>query len=44
VTYEVSGRQYIAVASGLRSRMWAQEHSGSPVVMVFAIDGAGSTR
>jgi alcohol dehydrogenase (cytochrome c) len=44
VTYEVSGRQYIAVASGLRSRMWAQEHSGSPVVMVFAIDGAGQTR
>jgi len=39
VTYEVRGRQYIAVASGRPSRFWVQEHSGNPVVMVFALDG-----
>ena len=38
ITYEVGGRQYIAVASGRPSRMWVSEHSGSPVVMVFALD------
>jgi PQQ-dependent dehydrogenase (methanol/ethanol family) len=44
ITYEVSGRQYIAVASGRTSRIWVQEHTGNPVVMVFALDGATSTR
>jgi PQQ-dependent dehydrogenase (methanol/ethanol family) len=39
ITYEVSGRQYIAVASGRPSRMWMQEHTGNPVMMVFALDG-----
>jgi alcohol dehydrogenase (cytochrome c) len=38
VTYEAGGRQYIAVGSGRMSRMWAQEHSGSPVILVFAVD------
>jgi alcohol dehydrogenase (cytochrome c) len=38
ITYEVGGRQYIAVASGRPSRFWVSEHSGSPVVMVFALD------
>ena len=40
VTYEAGGRQYIAVASGRPSRFWVQEHAGSPVVMVFALDRA----
>jgi alcohol dehydrogenase (cytochrome c) len=44
VTYEVSGRQYIAVASGRPSRFWMQEHTGNPTIMVFALDGAGSSR
>jgi alcohol dehydrogenase (cytochrome c) len=44
ITYETGGRQYIAVASGRPSRFWVQEHSGSPVIMVFALDSAGSTR
>jgi alcohol dehydrogenase (cytochrome c) len=44
ITYETGGRQYIAVASGRPSRFWVQEHSGSPVIMVFALDSAGSSR
>ena len=40
VSYEVSNRQYIAVASGRPSRFWIQEHSGGPLVMVFALDAA----
>lgn len=40
VTYEVGGRQYIAVASGRPSRMWVQDHQGNPTVMVFALDSA----
>ena len=44
VTYEVSGRQYIAVASGRPSRFWMQEHTGNPTIMVFALDNAGSAR
>ena len=31
ITYEVGGRQYIAVASGRPSRFWVSEHSGRPV-------------
>ena len=38
ITYEAAGQQYIAVASGRPSRFWIQEHSGSPVVMVFTVD------
>ncbi len=37
VTYEAGGRQYIAVASGRPSRFWVQDHSGNPLVMVFAL-------
>ena len=44
VTYEVSGRQYIAVASGRPSRFWMQEHTGNPTIMVFALDSASSSR
>src|SRR5207253_9954057 len=44
VTYEAGGRQYMAVASGRPSRFWVQEHSGNPVIMVFAIDSAAPTR
>ena len=40
VTYEAGGRQYIAVASGRPSRFWVQDHQGSPLVMVFALDEA----
>jgi outer membrane protein assembly factor BamB len=38
VTYEVAGHQYIAVASGRPSRFWVQEHSGNPLIMVFALE------
>jgi alcohol dehydrogenase (cytochrome c) len=38
VTYEAGGQQYVAVGSGRMSRMWAQEHTGSPVILVFALD------
>jgi alcohol dehydrogenase (cytochrome c) len=38
ITYEVGGRQYIAVASGRPSRLWIQEHTGNPTVLVFALD------
>ena len=44
VTYEVSGRQYIAVATGRPSGFWTQEHSGNPVVMVFALDNVSPAR
>lgn len=40
ITYEVGGRQYIAVASGRPSRFWMQEHTGNPTVTVFALDDA----
>jgi len=40
VTYEAGGQQYVAVGSGRMSRMWAQEHTGSPVILVFALDSA----
>jgi len=38
ISYEAGGRQFIAVASGRPSRLWTMEHSGSPIVMVFALD------
>jgi alcohol dehydrogenase (cytochrome c) len=38
ITYEVDGRQYIAVASGRPSRMWTEQNTGNPLVMVFALD------
>ncbi|HEY7169936.1 MAG TPA: PQQ-binding-like beta-propeller repeat protein [Vicinamibacterales bacterium] len=38
ITYEVDARQYIAVASGRPSRMWTEQNTGNPLVMVFALD------
>ena len=38
VTYEAGGRQYIAVASGRPSRMWTDQNTGNPLVMIFALD------
>lgn len=40
VTYEAGGRQYIAVGSGRPSGFWVQDHTGNPMVMVFALDAA----
>jgi alcohol dehydrogenase (cytochrome c) len=38
VSYEVAGRQYVAVASGDPSVLnWRLEHEGSPTVFVFAL-------
>jgi alcohol dehydrogenase (cytochrome c) len=37
VTYEVSGRQYIAAASGTPSGYWADMTSGAPTIVVFAL-------
>ena len=39
VTYEVNGRQYVAVMSGQPSPFWVAEHTGSPTVLVFALRG-----
>jgi alcohol dehydrogenase (cytochrome c) len=40
VSYEVDGRQYIAVASGRMSRMWVPDHLGNPLMIVFGLDGS----
>ncbi len=37
ITYEVDGKQYIAVASGKPSGFWVDEHAGSPTMFVFAV-------
>jgi alcohol dehydrogenase (cytochrome c) len=37
VTYEVAGRQYIAVASGSPSSFWVDRNPGSPTMFVFAL-------
>jgi alcohol dehydrogenase (cytochrome c) len=37
VTYEVGGKQYIAVTSGLPSPFWVDKYSGSPTMFVFAL-------
>jgi alcohol dehydrogenase (cytochrome c) len=39
VSYEVGGRQYIAVASGRPSRFWIDKFPGAGTITVFAIDG-----
>ena len=36
VTYQVNGRQYVAVASGRPSPFWLFENAGAPTVFVFA--------
>jgi len=37
VTYEIAGRQYIAVASGSPSSFWVEASPGTPTVFVFAL-------
>ena len=37
VTYQIAGRQYIAVSSGSPSSFWVDTNPGSPTVFVFAI-------
>jgi alcohol dehydrogenase (cytochrome c) len=37
VTYEVGGRQYVAVASGSPSNFWVLGNPGSPTIVVFAL-------
>ncbi len=37
VTYEIAGRQYIAVASGAPSSFWVDRNPGSPTVFIFAL-------
>jgi alcohol dehydrogenase (cytochrome c) len=39
VTYEVGGRQYVAVASGATSAFWRDPFPGSPTITVLALDG-----
>lgn len=39
VSYEVGGRQYIAVASGRPSRFWIDQFPGASTVTVLALDG-----
>jgi alcohol dehydrogenase (cytochrome c) len=37
VSYEIDGKQYIAVMSGLPSGFWVDEHAGSPTAFIFAL-------
>jgi alcohol dehydrogenase (cytochrome c) len=37
VSYEIGGRQYIAVASGSPSSFWVDRNPGTPTVFVFAL-------
>lgn len=37
VSYEIGGRQYIAVASGSPSSFWIDKNPGTPTVFVFAL-------
>jgi len=37
VTYEIEGRQYIAVASGAPSSFWIEANPGTPTVFIFAL-------
>jgi alcohol dehydrogenase (cytochrome c) len=43
VTYEVSGRQYIAAASGTPSGFWVDKNGGAPTIVVFALPQQGPT-
>lgn len=38
ISYEVGGRQYVAVASGRPSSFWWGSHAGSPTVIVFGLE------
>ncbi len=37
VTYEIGGKQYVAVASGSPSSFWVDNNPGTPTVLIFAI-------
>ncbi len=37
VTYEIAGRQYVAVASGSPSSFWIETSPGTPTVFIFAL-------
>ena len=37
VSYELSGKQYVAVTSGRPSPFWVDKNSGSPTVFLFAL-------
>lgn len=37
ITYEVAGRQYIAVASGSPSAFWTDKFPGAPTVVILAV-------
>lgn len=39
ITYEVDGRQYVAVASGRPSAWWVDEFPGAATITVFALPG-----
>lgn len=44
VSYEIAGRQYIAVASGSPSSFWIGSNPGTPTVFVFALAPGTGTR
>ncbi|MGA7459831.1 MAG: PQQ-binding-like beta-propeller repeat protein [Candidatus Korobacteraceae bacterium] len=37
VSYELKGKQYVAVTSGRPSPYWVDQNSGSPTVFLFAL-------
>ena len=37
ISYEVGGKQHVAVMSGKPSRFWSTNHAGSPTVFVFTL-------
>ena len=37
VTYEIAGRQYVAVTSGAPSTFWVDKNPGAPTVLIFAL-------
>ena len=37
VTYEVQGRQYIAVDSGSPSPYWTDKFPGAPTIVIFGL-------
>ena len=41
ITYSVSGRQFVGVASGTPSAYWLSAPGGKPHIHVFALPGAG---
>jgi len=37
VSYELNGKQYVAVMSGRPSRFWTDQNPGAPTMFVFAL-------